>query len=66
MRGGRTVARTPIGRRGGPRRLAVLIGSKWPATGVDLTVQFLDNPSSDLRGILLHMNAWCKDRECAV
>ena len=57
----RVLARTPVGRRGGPRRLAVLIGHKWPETGVRLTVQFLDNPSRDLRArILLHMNAWSK------
>jgi len=57
----RVLTRTPVGRRGGPRRLAVLIGHKWPETGVRLTVQFLDNPSRDLRArILLHMNAWSK------
>ena len=57
----RVIARTPVGRRGGPRRLAVVIGNKWPDTGVRLTVQFLDNPSRDLRArILLHMNAWSK------
>jgi hypothetical protein len=57
----RVVARTPAGRRGGERRLAVLVGRKWPATGVRLSVQFLDNPSRDLRArILLHMNAWNK------
>ncbi|MGQ0698815.1 MAG: CHAT domain-containing protein [Panacagrimonas sp.] len=46
-------------RRGGQRRLAVLIARRWPATGAQLTVQFLDNPSVALRKrILLHMNAW--------
>ena len=55
----RLVERTPIGRRGGPRRIAVVIARKWPASGVRLTVQFLDNPSTALRSrILLHMNAW--------
>src|SRR4030095_10339528 len=55
----RLVARTPIGRRGGPRRIAVVIARKWPATGVRLSVQFLDNPSTALRTrILFHMNAW--------
>ena len=45
-------------RRGG-RRLAVVIGHRWPAGGVRLTVQFLDSPSPSLRKrILLHMNAW--------
>jgi hypothetical protein len=57
----RIAARTLIGRRGGPRRLAVVIGNKWPSTGVRLTVQFLDSPARDLRArILLHMNAWSK------
>lgn len=57
----RTVARTPLGRRGGPRRLALLVGSRWPESGVDLSVQFLDNPSRELRSrILLHMTAWNK------
>jgi CHAT domain/Astacin (Peptidase family M12A) len=57
----RVVTRTPVGRRGGPRRLAVVIGNKWPSTGVRLTVQFLDSPARDLRArILLHMNAWSK------
>lgn len=57
----RTVERTPPGRRGGPRRLALLVGSRWPVTGVDLTVQFLDNPSQALRSkIISHMNAWRK------
>lgn len=55
----RLVARTPIGRRGGPRRIAVVIARKWPATGVRLSVQFLDNPSTALRSrILFHINAW--------
>src|SRR4030095_2004960 len=55
----RTVARSPIGRRGGPRRIAVVIARKWPATGVRLSVSFIDNPSAALRSrILLHMNAW--------
>lgn len=53
------VARSPTGRRGGPRRIAVVIARKWPATGVRLSVSFLDNPSVELRSrILLHMNAW--------
>jgi hypothetical protein len=57
----RTVVRTPVGRRGGPRRLAVLIGRRWPASGVRLTVKFMDNPARELRArILRHMNAWAK------
>ena len=55
----RMVARTPIGRRGGPRRIAVVIARKWPASGVRLSVSFMDNPSTELRArILRHMNAW--------
>jgi hypothetical protein len=55
----RTVERTPVGRRGGLRRLALLVGNRWPAAGMTLTVGFLDNPSKELRRtILLHMNAW--------
>jgi hypothetical protein len=57
----RRVLRTPTGRRGGPSRLAVLVGRRWPASGVRLTVQFMDGPSTELRKrILLHMNAWGK------
>ena len=55
----RQVARTPVGRRGGPRRIAVLVARKWPKTGVRLSVSFMDNASSALRKrILVHMNAW--------
>jgi hypothetical protein len=55
----RVVARTPAGRRGGRPRLAVVVGRRWPASGVRLTVQFLDAPPRDLRArILRHMNAW--------
>ncbi len=47
------------GRRGGQRRLAVVIARRWPRGGADLTVQFLDNPSAALKKrLLLHMNAW--------
>jgi hypothetical protein len=57
----RTVARTPIGRVGGRKRLVLVTGRRWPASGVRLTVKFLDNPPADLRKrILLHMNAWAK------
>jgi hypothetical protein len=58
----REVVRTPIGRRGGPRRLAVVIGSRWPVRGgVRLSVQFLDSPPAALRTrILAHMNAWSR------
>src|SRR5205085_598590 len=53
--------RTPVGRRGGPRRLALLVGRRWPTTGVRLSVSFMDTPPKDLRArILLHMNAWGK------
>jgi hypothetical protein len=55
----RRVARTPIGRRGGPRRIAVVIARKWPTSGVRLSVSFMDNPKAELRSrILRHMNAW--------
>src|SRR5688500_16868523 len=55
----RTVERTPPGRRGGQRRIAVVVARKWPATGVRLSVSFLDNASTALRSrILKHMNAW--------
>lgn len=55
----RRVARTPIGRRGGPRRIAVVIARKWPKSGVKLSVSFMDTPPRALRArIILHMNAW--------
>jgi hypothetical protein len=55
----RTILRTPAGRRGGPKRLAVLKARRWPSTGVRLTVSFMDGPAANLRArILLHMNAW--------
>jgi hypothetical protein len=55
----RTVARSPIGRRGGARRIAVVIARKWPKKGVRLSVSFMDTPSAALRSrILAHMNAW--------
>jgi hypothetical protein len=54
-----TIERTPAGRRGGERRIAVVTGRKWPVKGVQLSVSFMDSPKSDLRTrILLHMNAW--------
>lgn len=57
----RIVTRTPIGRRGGPKRLTLSIGNRWPKSGIALSVQFLDNPAQALRKrILLHMNAWSK------
>lgn len=53
------VVRTPTGRRGGERRIVVVTKRRWPATGVRLSVSFLDNPSTALRArILKHMNAW--------
>jgi hypothetical protein len=55
----RRVALTPVGRRGGPLRIAVVVARKWPTSGVRLSVSFLDKPSSALRTrILSHMNAW--------
>jgi hypothetical protein len=57
----RRVLRTPVGRIGGPKRLAVVRGRRWPHSGVKLTVSFLDGESPALRArILRHMNAWSK------
>jgi hypothetical protein len=57
----RTVSRTPPGRRGGPRRIAVVVARRWPAAGVRLSVSFLDTPPRALRTrILAHMNAWAE------
>jgi hypothetical protein len=54
-----TVTRTPVGRRGGPRRLTVVTANRWPVWQKRLTVQFLDTNSRALRRrILVHMNAW--------
>ncbi|MFN7979221.1 MAG: M12 family metallopeptidase [Vicinamibacterales bacterium] len=62
----RQVLRTPAGRRGGPKRLVLVTGNRWPVTGVRLTVSFLDNPPADLRKrIVLHMNAWQKTANIA-
>src|SRR5690349_14938471 len=42
-----------------PEHLALLTGKRWPASGVRLTVGFLDSPPDDLKARLLsHMNAW--------
>ena len=50
---------SPGGRRGGPRRLALVVARRWPVSGAQLTVQFLDNPTAALRKrLLLHLNAW--------
>lgn len=39
--------------------LSAIIARRWPASGVRLTVSFLDGPAADLRArILSHMNAW--------
>jgi len=57
----RIVTRTPVGMRGGALRIAVVVGRKWPSTGVDLSVSFMDNPAKALRSrIVKHMNAWGK------
>ena len=57
-----TVARAlAMGSGSRRQRLALEVGKRWPASGVRLTVGFLDNPPRDLRArILLHMNAWAK------
>jgi hypothetical protein len=55
----RTIALAPDGGRRGPRRLVLAVGYRWPASGQQLAVQFLDAPSTALRKrILAHMNAW--------
>jgi hypothetical protein len=55
------MARALAGGPSHPLRIAVLTGKRWPASGVRLTVSFLDNPAPELRRrILLHMNAWAK------
>jgi Astacin (Peptidase family M12A) len=55
------VSRALAGGPGGPARLALLVGRRWPTAGVSLTVKFLDGPPADLRArLLLHMNAWGK------
>ena len=57
----RETMRTPIGRRGGARRLTIVRAYRWPAAGKKLTVKFLDSAPKDLqKHILLHMNAWAK------
>jgi hypothetical protein len=53
----RSLARGPADRL----RLALVVGRRWPTSGVRLTVGFLDGPSVALRKrILRHMNAWAK------
>ncbi|MCB1553525.1 MAG: CHAT domain-containing protein, partial [Xanthomonadales bacterium] len=47
------------GRRGGAKRLVLSVGHRWPESGIELAVQFLDDPPATLRRrILSHMNAW--------
>jgi hypothetical protein len=42
-----------------PEHLAALTGKLWSAKGVNLTVQFLDDPDAETRRkILSHMSAW--------
>ena len=58
---GARAARAMGGGPTAPSRLALVIGRRWPATGVRLTVKFMDGEKADLRRrILLHMNAWGK------
>lgn len=58
---GPTIARALRDGPIGPQRIAVLVDRKWPASGVRLTVGFLDGPQPALRRrILGHMNAWAK------
>lgn len=54
-------ARALAGGPGGRERLALVVGQRWPTSGIKLTVGFLDKPPADLQArILLHMNAWGK------
>src|SRR5260221_10607066 len=54
-------ARALAGDAMGRERLALVVASRWPASGIKLTVGFMDNPPADLQArILLHMNAWGK------
>jgi hypothetical protein len=51
----------PTPGRRGPSQLRIVVVNKfrWPEKGVELSVQFLDNPSQTLRRMILsHMNAW--------
>ena len=58
----RAFSNTPLDRA----RLSLLVARRWPATGIRLTVGFMDNPPADLRArILLHMNAWGKTANVA-
>jgi len=42
-------------------KISVMVGKRWPASGVRLTVGFLDTPPVALKAkILSHMNAWGK------
>lgn len=42
-----------------PAQIVVLTGKYWGTAGVDLSVQFLDNPDAETRALILsHMNAW--------
>jgi predicted Zn-dependent protease len=55
------VERAVPGARRGSRRLALVVGRRWPASKTVLSVQFIDTPAKDLRSrILAHMNAWNK------
>jgi hypothetical protein len=56
------IARARMVGRGTVReRIAVVVAKRWPASGVRLTVGFLDDPPGDVRArILLHMNAWAR------
>ncbi|MEO8345998.1 MAG: peptidase M12 [Betaproteobacteria bacterium] len=50
----------------GRERLSLLVGARWPSSGVKLTVGFVDAPPADLRTrIILHMNAWGKSANVA-
>lgn len=53
--------RVPAGDGTRATRIAVNVGSRWPRSGVSLTVDFLDGGSVALRRrVLQHLNAWSK------
>ena len=43
------VVRSEPGRRGGAKRLVLSVGHRWPESGIELAVQFLDDPPATLR-----------------
>lgn len=49
-----TVVSRAMATRGAPQeRIAIVVGKRWPASGVRLTVGFMDAPPADLRAKIL-------------